>query len=260
MKYSMVTSEDLSWESVHQNQNVDCVLPGNGSKEQGDSACLTCEGNEVGELDETDVDYAAEGRALLERVNLNLPGAPEAYDNVNPIYRHASGATLYIGNVAFASSKPDLDAYRINRIVSCQESGENGVECDMPFASNPAFEYLHFPIGRWRHGARRRGKQGWKGGVFTGDVLASPANCAAYFHVLFSFVERALCSQQHVLIHCYAGAHRAGTAGIACLMYFCDLDAATATLTAQAARPAIDPMLDFPLLLRSLERTLCRNR
>jgi len=45
-----------------------------------------------------------------------------------------------------------------------------------------------------------------------------------------------------VIIHCLAGAHRAGTAGVACLMHLADLDRATATTIAQTARPAINPI------------------
>ena len=46
----------------------------------------------------------------------------------------------------------------------------------------------------------------------------------AYFKVLFDFVEVELGAGKSVLIHCLAGAHRAGTAGTACLMHFCGLN------------------------------------
>jgi protein-tyrosine phosphatase len=45
-----------------------------------------------------------------------------------------------------------------------------------------------------------------------------------YFRLLFDFVENELKSGRNVLIHCLAGAHRAGTAGVACLMHFCRLE------------------------------------
>ena len=57
-----------------------------------------------------------------------------------------------------------------------------------------------------------------------------------------------------MLIHCLAGAHRAGTAGVACLMHLCDLDMQTAVTIAQTARPAINPIGDFPKLLSALDR------
>lgn len=41
-----------------------------------------------------------------------------------------------------------------------------------------------------------------------------------FFMDMFRFIENALNEGQSVLVHCLAGAHRAGTTGIATLMYF----------------------------------------
>jgi len=41
---------------------------------------------------------------------------------------------------------------------------------------------------------------------------------------LFKFVDSELGAGNAVLVHCLAGAHRAGTAGTACLMHLCGLD------------------------------------
>jgi protein-tyrosine phosphatase len=41
---------------------------------------------------------------------------------------------------------------------------------------------------------------------------------------MFDFVESELLAGRNVLIHCLAGAHRAGTAGTSCLMYFLKID------------------------------------
>ena len=58
-----------------------------------------------------------------------------------------------------------------------------------------------------------------------------------YFRVLFDFVDRELGGGRSVLVHCLAGAHRAGTAGTACLMHLCRLeskDAVRAKCTQQS--------------------------
>ena len=56
------------------------------------------------------VDYAAEGKLLLERVNLGLTSAPERYAPANPVYRHpCTGAALFVGNARCASSLEHLD-------------------------------------------------------------------------------------------------------------------------------------------------------
>ena len=181
------------------------------------------------------VDYAAEGRALLERVNLGLTSAPERYAPANPVYRHPStGAALFVGNARCATSIENLDnvCEGCRRIVFCQDG-----DGTMAFQHDPAFTYLAFPIGRWR------------------TVLPSKTAEAAgaFFSPLFKFVDESLAAGQPVLIHCLAGAHRAGTAGIACLMHLCDLDAKPAIATAKLARPAINPIGDFPNLLKLLQ-------
>ena len=63
-----------------------------------------------------------------------------------------------------------------------------------------------------------------------------------------------LAEGRSVLIHCLAGAHRAGSAGIACLMRLEGLDLAAATARAQAARPIIDPIHYLSFLLTQLEQ------
>merc|ERR1711957_724569 len=124
----------------------------------------------------------------------------------------------------------------------------------MKFRSLPEFRYLPYPIGRWRDGKYSPGVAvGWRGDKFYGKVLGSTASIRAFFAPLFEFVSGELEAGQNVLIHCLAGAHRAGTAGIACLMHLGDFDRETATSVARAARPAINPIGDFPRLLAALE-------
>ena len=69
-----------------------------------------------------------------------------------------------------------------------------------------------------------------------------------------------LAEGRSVLIHCLAGAHRAGSAGIACLMRLEGLDLAAATARAQAARPIIDPIHYLSFLLTQLEQALDSER
>lgn len=87
-----------------------------------------------------------------------------------------------------------------------------------------------------------RGRRGLAG--------ADPRVLCAPLHV----PDAQLDAGSNVLIHCLAGAHRAGTAGIACLMHLCDLDSTAVTAIAQAARPAIWPIGSFPRLLDALDR------
>ena len=59
-------------------------------------------------------------------------------------------------------------------------------------------------------------------------------------------------------IHCLAGAHRAGSAGVACLMHLEGLGLAAAIAKAQAARPLIDPIHYLHYLLSQLEQAMGR--
>jgi hypothetical protein len=54
------------------------------------------------------------------------------------------------------------------------------------------------------------------------NVTATDMN--AFVNPLFDFIDAALAAGGSVLIHCLAGAHRAGTTGITCLMHYTGLD------------------------------------
>jgi hypothetical protein len=191
------------------------------------------------------VDYAEAGRALLARVNLPADGdgvpKVERYSNYNALWRHpTTGGTLYVGNASTAASRPMLEDMKCSNIVFCQESDGR-----MHFRDDPSFTYLPFPIGAWRR------------------TLASTPNADAtwaYFKPLFDFVDSKLGAGESVLIHCLAGAHRAGTAGTACLMHLCAIDSRTAVPMAKKLRPAIDPIGSFPDLLARLDAAFAKHR
>jgi hypothetical protein len=72
----------------------------------------------------------------------------------------------------------------------------------------------------------------------------------AFAQQLFDFVDAALASGGSVLIHCLAGAHRAGTTGVCCLMRHYGLSPADAIAMAQSLRPVINPIKHLPEFLR----------
>ena len=107
----------------------------------------------------------------------------------------------------------------------------------MWFKKDPSFEYLPFEIGKF-HDFR---------------ASTSAARALAFFRKYFEWVDSQLSSGHNVLVHCLAGAHRAGTAGIAYLMHACKLDRIKATAMAKAARPVINPIYGLLDLLTTLE-------
>ena len=58
------------------------------------------------------------------------------------------------------------------------------------------------------------------------------------------------------MVHCLAGAHRAGTSGVSAVMRFMRLSAPQAVMYVKERRPIVDPIGSFPDLLRKLEKAL----
>lgn len=77
-----------------------------------------------------------------------------------------------------------------------------------------------------------------------------------YFAPLFAFVEKALRAGKNVMVHCLAGAHRAGTSGVALAMYYLRLSAVQGTMFVKERRPIVDPIGSFPELLKRLDAAL----
>lgn len=191
------------------------------------------------------VDYAEEGRKLLAKVNLSDAGSTtkSRYNYANAIYKHSqTGASVYVGNYMAASSMDVLDnsLQTCRRIVFCQDT--DGTKY---FESNPDFVYLSFNIGRWR---------------WLVEQPQTPEAVVAFFQPLFEFLDTELSQGNSILIHCLAGAHRAGTAGIASLMHLTGMDATDATKVAQELRPIIHPIGSFPTLLKLLDKGMKKKK
>lgn len=76
----------------------------------------------------------------------------------------------------------------------------------------------------------------------------------AFTNPLFEFIENVISRGESVLVHCLAGAHRAGTTGCACLIHFADMDPVSAIKTAKRCRQIIDPIGGLPELLTRLHK------
>ena len=81
-----------------------------------------------------------------------------------------------------------------------------------------------------------------------------------FMGVCFSFIDRAVRAGRSVLVHCLAGAHRAGTTGIAYLMHAVPMSRLAATAAAKRLRPVVDPFGRLGELLDLTERALSRER
>jgi predicted protein tyrosine phosphatase len=190
---------------------------------------------------EAEHDYEEEGIKLLARLNLSngADGAGAGNNHLDALYQHpTTGARVYVGNITAATSKAILEQHGITHVVNCRSQRTvNSHE------GNAAFTYLRFPIGGWRN-----------------QTASSSSNkhldVQLYLDPLFAFVDRATANGHNVLIHCHAGAHRAGTVGILYMMHSSGMSKADATATAQRLRPIINPMGRLATLLGKYEAAL----
>lgn len=176
--------------------------------------------------------YDDEARKLWARLNIDPTEVNGRYNPLDAIWRHPeTGAKIYVGNEIAAKTLSILQDYKITHIVNCTDSIPNFHESH-PNAGSP-FIYLNF------------------------DICGHPPNeqeAVSFAQPMLDFISEALARGENVLVHCLAGAHRAGTTGVICLMHFAKLSAQDATLMAKKCRPIIDPIADFPKLLARLER------
>jgi len=96
-------------------------------------------------------------------------------------------------------------------------------------------KYFRFPISGWNFGSPFN--------------MEKDEGILRFMNPVWFWIERALLNRKNVLIHCLAGAHRAGTTGISWLMYANKLPANKAIKLAKSRRSIISPICDFKELL-----------
>mmetsp|Transcript_91153 Transcript_91153/g.174858 ORF Transcript_91153/g.174858 Transcript_91153/m.174858 type:complete len:391 (+) Transcript_91153:57-1229(+) len=180
-------------------------------------------------------DFDEEARKLWSRLNLDpnmSTGSP--YNALDPVWRNPeTGGTLYVGNEVAAKSIALLEKHKVSHVVNCTDSIPNYHERD----TGPwPITYHRFDITSHYHRVR------------------NDEEAVRFVQPMLSFVSQALGRGQSVMVHCLAGAHRAGTTGIICLMHFAKLNPREATQLAKECRPIIDPICEFPALLAKVDR------
>lgn len=178
------------------------------------------------------------------------------YNALNVIWAppEGEGGQVYVGGLKAAKDLRLLHMNGITHVVNCM---------DRPSINTlDAITYFNFPIERCREILFEQSREYTAtlsdvsvaaGASAPRAISFSPlsaglpqtAGNAAAVHAFFSpvmrFIREASMAGGNVLIHCFAGAHRAGTTGVAFLMYAEHLRATDALATAQRLRPVIDP-------------------
>ena len=175
------------------------------------------------------MDFEAEGRRLRAALGLDTATPGANHHDMDKLWvDKKTGGAVWVGNETAAKmSLQHFAHYNISGVVNCTD--------DMPhFSANAPGgpSYMRFNIAWHTH------------------VSGSPAKLSQFLGGFFAFMDAALSKGESVLLHCLAGAHRAGTAGVLVLMHKDGLDVEDAIRAAQALRPIINPIGQLPLLLR----------
>mmetsp|Transcript_14865 Transcript_14865/g.29846 ORF Transcript_14865/g.29846 Transcript_14865/m.29846 type:complete len:211 (+) Transcript_14865:3-635(+) len=177
-----------------------------------------------------DPDFNEEAVKIFNRLG-NPQGSVGRFNACDPIWRHpTSGGTVYVGNVEAASNLGVLKQHGITHVVNCTDN------MPMYHSKTGQIEYLQFDIASWSRYVRGGSESFYQ-----------------FTNKMFQFVGETVSDGKHVLVHCLAGAHRAGTTGCLLLMHFAALDAHSAVALAKRLRPIIDPIGSLPELLKKAE-------
>ena len=100
--------------------------------------------------------------------------------------------------------------------------------------NNSKFTYLRFSIGN---------------SYFSPFDMQTTEGILRFMNPAFHFIEEKTNNGENVMVHCLAGAHRAGTTAIAWLMYAHRIPFEDARKLAKSLRDCISPIGDFSDLL-----------
>ena len=198
---------------------------------------------------EEDMDYSQEGRNTVAVLMSKLGASwDEGVNKMDILYKSDTGGHIYVGGwevkirqtktgyvlifcfyLQAAENLSLLQDAGVTHIVNCTKDLYNPHRAKMT--------YFTFDIALWRK--------------HTGD---SEKKIPYFLGPMLEFVEFALAKGESVLIHCLVGAHRAGTTGILCLMHFMGMNCKEAIKEAKRRRSLIDPIIDFPELLRRCDQ------
>jgi hypothetical protein len=168
-----------------------------------------------------------------------VPGESEhlgRYAPLNAVWRAPKdGGTVYVGSLLAAKDRGLLQRYGITHVVNCMNQPRNNIHTDIT--------YSDFSIEMWRDQVITTSSAAMKRHHRLPLSTKNAALVHEFFRPVLGFIDTAVATGGNVLVHCFAGAHRAGTTGVALLMHREGMGADDAIATAQQLRPAIDPKL-----------------
>lgn len=142
------------------------------------------------------------------------------WNDIDAIYKHPIGkGKIFVGNKIAAKNLTLLKQLKLTRVINCTLDNLN-----VPNFHEKHFKYYNFAIRNWHK-----------------YITSANSTILEFIYPVFRFIDSAIEKGENVLVHCYLGAHIAGTLATACLMYYENLDVASAISKAKTLRPIINP-------------------
>lgn len=187
-----------------------------------------------------ELDFNEEALALFARLGID-PSAQRShsYNSMDCLFvEEKRGGRIFVGNQTAAHDLKSLSASNITHVVNCT----HGMSA-IPNYHPGSLQYFQFQIADW-----------------SSIVKADDKSLEKFVDPLWAFIDGALGKGEGVLVHCLAGAHRAGTTGVACLMHYGGIrSVGEAIAAAKKVRPIIDPIGRLPAFLERLQRLEAAN-
>ena len=186
-----------------------------------------------------------------------------SFPNLHEVYcDRETGGKVHVGNVEAASELIRENPKNITHVVDCRATFSNLHAAEENAKQTSKIKHFRFQIERhWAYcydpatntilDSRSTGTR-----TEVHKVTDNNAAVLAFFRKFFDWVDSALKQGGNVLIHCLAGAHRAGTAAIGYLMYRAEMDVRSAIIAAKMCRSIIEPIGSFANLLVRLDIAL----
>lgn len=154
------------------------------------------------------------------------------WNDIDAIYKHPIGkGTIFVGNKIAAENLSLLKQLKVTRVINCTFDN-----LSVPNFHEKHFKYYNFAIRNWNK-----------------YITSANSTILEFIYPVFRFIDTAIEKGENVLVHSYLGAHRAGTLATACLMYYENLDVASAISKAKTLRPIINPTGNLKKFLYKFE-------
>jgi len=187
---------------------------------------------------EKQVDFDEEGRKLFAALGLDAQQRAR-YNDLDPIFKHEkTAAQIFVGNESAARSGEVLGKHGITRVVNCAYGMPNYHE------GKEGFKYLNFNITSWMSEMPKNFSEQ--------DIVNFP-------EPMLEFVYEGIENGESCLVHCLAGAHRAGTTAVIIIMNKLGMPYHEALRTAKMVRPVINPIGNLKLFAELYSKAIANG-